>query len=90
MSITKVGNAYVCYQSVDPKRVEAVQALLDGLDTFPDLRIGQLINNARTSCTETARNADEFYITDEMFAVMLKEFSKKMLRVTLAEGVDDV
>ena len=74
MSGTKVGRTFVCYQSVDPDRVEAVQALLDGLNEFPALRVGQLICNARKCCPIAQEYDDEYYISDERFGRMIRDY----------------
>lgn len=86
---TKVGKTFICYQSVDFNRVEAVQALIDALDEFPDLRIGQLINNARGSCPVAQLYDDEFHISDERFGRMLRDYSEKMRKVKIA-ALEDV
>jgi hypothetical protein len=77
VSVTKVARTYVCYQSVDSDRVEAVQALLDGLEAFPHLRVGQLISNARACCPVANTYDDEFYISDERFGLMIRYYIKK-------------
>jgi hypothetical protein len=89
VSITKVGKTYVCYQSIDPDRAEAINALIEGMNAFPDLRIGQLINNARCTCQITKLYDDEFHITDKRFGQMITDFVERMKEVSNAEKEDE-
>lgn len=72
---TKVGNAYVYYQSIDEDRVAVVQALCNAMMIFPHLRVGQLICNARNM--KLKNSGDEFYIPDNDLCVALNEYVAK-------------
>jgi hypothetical protein len=75
---TKVGKAYVYYQSIDPAKVVVVQALCNAMMAFPHLRLGQLICNARNMNLIRRRYCgDEFYISDAHLGVALNEYVEK-------------
>jgi len=81
----KVGNAYVFYQSIDPDKVVVVQALCNAMMAFPQLRLGQLICNARNMNLNTE---DEFYISDARLGVALNEYVAQCTKAAKATNDD--
>ena len=76
----KVGNAYVYYQSIDESKVAVVQALCNVMMAFPTLRLGQVINSVRETCSDISQYSDEFYIPDDELCAALERYLELHLK----------
>ena len=62
----------------DANRIPKVLAELHKIwAQFPDLRLGQLIDNATAIAADSGVNLDLFYVEDEKLLDLLREFEKR-------------
>lgn len=61
----------------DPARIPEILRRIQAVwEKYPDLRLGQLLNNARTASLGPYQRQvlDDFYIEDEVYLKMVEDF----------------